>query len=767
MRCLEFWLSFARRRVSERVRLVVGLHHSACWLKNINWPRLNEQLAAHRQALFAYWPVCFGIGIAWYFCLDQEPSFAFVVFATALITVIGMAALYTARRHDKIWLYFLAHSVLAVALGFGRGSFQTYLQVHHADTHFVTAILTNQSFDGIVESAEQTKTGGHRYVFSVKQWHTSTGTALSLNTMAAAQGPVMSAPTLPHTVRLKAKAAFDLQPGDHVSCMATLMPISPPVSPYGYNFKRDHFFKGIGATGSVKACSVNTAVVSNDRPLAALRHNVTEKLRHLMHKPFGDIAAALITGDRSGIPQMLRQQFTDAGLAHILAISGLHMSLVAGLIFLMTRRIASTLHLGVLLTPRRRWIPENAPIREIAAILTIVAMLFYLGLSGYGYPAIRSFFMTSLVMLGVLFCRDPLSMRSLALAASIILLLFPESLLSASFQLSFSAVVALIAAYDLFGRRAMDWSIADSRRFGLKRLALYFFGIALTTIIATLATTPLSMAIFNRLTVQAILGNLVALPLTAFWIMPSAVLSAISLLWGGFQPFFTVFEWGIHLLCETAQYVAALPGSGLLVPTPSDAFYGFFALGGICLCLGPYRWVRVSGFVAVCASFLFFYKNHLPVGYFAHDRSVIALYDPPYLRVSSLKRGAFYVDQWRQHLAVPMGNVRLFDSQAIDWMGYHVVADPFKNVIDETLDSKAAKKRYLRDALRGRGHAQDTLKDGQNSRPHPLMTNSFVRYAAERALVTGDFLLQQGAAFVYADGQIVYERQLRKGRPWS
>lgn len=356
-------------------------------------------------------------------------------------------------------------------------------------------------------------------------------------------------------------------------------------------------------------------------------------------------------------------------------------------------------------------------------------------------------------MVGIIFNRDPLSMRSVALAASIILMMYPESLLSASFQLSFSAVIALIATYEVTGQPLKDWAHTSSdgkHALWYRRTIVYFCAIMLTTIVATLATTPLSMAIFNRLTLQAVLGNLLAIPLTGFWIMPALVVATISLVFGGWNLAFWVLELGIKALSMIAIWVSALPGSGLMVPTPSDLFYPFFVIGGLLLCLGPWRRVRLAGLAMACFSFVFFKNAALPIGYFSGDRSVLAVLQDNTLYVSDVKCGQFYTDQWRQHLGIYPDHVKLMPTQDWVWQGYIVVADPFKNMIDPSLSERDVKKRYL-SFLPLKTHSKAVL------------TNSFWRHGA---LVDAEQLQEKGSAFVYSDGTVRFQSELKHQRPW-
>ena len=216
---------------------------------------------------------------------------------------------------------------------------------------------------------------------------------------------------------------------------------------------------------------------------------------------------ALLTGLRGALPDEIWDQWAIAGIAHLLSISGLHLALVAGTLFFAVR-------IALALAPP---LALRLPAKKLAALLALLGAFGYLLISGGTVPTQRAFAMTALALLAVMVDRNPFSMRLVAWAAFVVLLLRPESLLGASFQMSFGAVVALIAAYETgVARRPAGTTGLDGR------LLLYLAGIALTTIVASAATTPFSIYHFSRFPTYGIVTNLIAVPLTGVWIMPSA-----------------------------------------------------------------------------------------------------------------------------------------------------------------------------------------------------------------------------------------------------
>lgn len=694
---------------------------------------------------FPYIPVLMAIGIGGYFSLPLEPVWTMTMRVVFAIVMGCLVMLWWCRHHHFqshqrfVWSYGTIHSILYMTIGFGIAMLHT----HQLGTFFLKAPLKDVMIQGTIQEIENQAHNKKRYTLNQITWPMAD----------VYQGDEKKI----HKIRLKGASVAHASIGSRLQCLVSLLPISNPVSPYGHHFKRDYYFKGIGATGVLKEC----VIVKQAPPsFGHFRYHLTNQFRSHMAHPYGDIAAALITGDRSGIDPTVRQHFTDAGIAHVLAISGLHMGLLAGLIFFFLRRVVCVLHLS-------RSISETTPIRSIAAVLTLGAMWLYLMISGYGYPAIRSFIMTALVMMGMIIARDPVSMRSLALAAITLLILFPESLLSISFELSFAAVAALVAAYELKGHQWIaSWREHFAYHF-LAKVGLYFLTIMLTTIIATLATTPLSMAIFNKLTLQAIIGNCLTLPLIAFWIMPMAILSVIvSMMPMDFlmQGTFWLFERGIALLVFCATWVSSLPGASILVPSPAPWFFPIFALGGCILCIGPYSKLRWAGGGMVLISFTAFFIKTVPVGYISGNRMVMAFYDPPYFRVSNRHQGQFYIDQWRQHLGVSPDHVVAIHHPIFLWNGFGVLCDPFRM---EKSDGTFVKKSHPSASIRSwQRYVMHTTAD------HFLITNTFVnkgylKKAKDRFVIHGQLLFHKGNSYIYSDGTIQFDGDQRSKRPWE
>lgn len=566
-----------------------------------------------RPRWILWWPVGFGTGISIYFSLTFEPPIQLIIIIFAFYLLGIGAALYAWR--DRICIFLPSIIFLCIGMGFAVAQIRTHL--------FATPFLENKIEEitlrgRIIDIEEQPKNRRitlDNLTFSKEAQHLK-----KVRITVPINKPFMS------------------MIGDYVELQSSLLPLSEPVSLNGYNFRRQAYFQGISATGRVNGSI--TTIKKHDHLLwlASARHQLTQTIRHRLPGQSGEIASALITGDRSGIQPSIRQAFTDAGLAHILAISGLHLTLVAGLVFLTFRRGLA------LISP----LAENYPIKKWAAMIVIIATLGYLAISGFGIPGQRAFIMISIIMLGIMLDRNPLSMRLVAIAASGILMLRPESLLSASFQLSFAAVIGLIAAYEDGWKPLRQWSIEGGF---IRRFIAYGSGLIATTLIATLATTPYTLALFNRITLQAIVGNLLAIPLTSLVIMPAATFCVLSLPFGNMNFSFEILSFGISLLIDIAQMVASWPGAAIMISTPHPAFLGFVTYGGLWICIwkSPWRWAGGILCGIGCLTLL----NNQPADIFAAgDASVIAYRKDDTLYVSNMKRGLIYSDQWMKELGL-------------------------------------------------------------------------------------------------------------------
>lgn len=374
-------------------------------------------------------------------------------------------------------------------------------------------------------------------------------------------------------------------PGARIQVLARLEPVPQPALPGSYDPARRAFFQAIGATGFAlgKARLLEPAETPG---VERLRHGIAARIGKAIHDPaLAGIAIALTTGLRGDLPRTAHEAIRDAGLAHLLAISGLHLGLVAGLVFAAVRA-ALALWPGVAL---------RYPIKKWAAAAAIAAAFFYMLLAGATVPTQRAFVMVALALLAVLVDRLEIGMRLVALAALAVLVLEPYALTTASFQLSFAAVAALVAVYETLAPSLSEARARTGR-------ALFFLAATLlTTLVATLATAPFAAHHFGRIAAYGLAANLVAVPLAAFWIMPAAILAVLAMPLGLEAWPLAAMEAGIDTVLLTAETVAAWPGAVRRFPPMPTAGAVAAAAGGLWLCLWRTRW-RLFGLAGLAAA---------------------------------------------------------------------------------------------------------------------------------------------------------------------
>jgi len=468
---------------------------------------------------------------------------------------------------------------------------------------------------------------------------------------------------VPTKLRLTLKGRLQpdalLMPGQRVKAIGSLRPPSPPITPGSYDFRQQAYFQGIGAVGyglapleviESKNKDAGKSLLTKMRySIATFRTKLTDLMRQSVPGQSGAIMAALVTGDRSGIKEQTRQAFADAGVAHILAISGLHLSLVAGLIFLLIR--------GLL-----RFIPPLSlryNVKKMAAGIALLFTLAYLIISGMTIPAQRAFIMTGLILLAVMVDRIALTLRNVSLAALLVLILIPDALMGPSFQLSFAAVIALVAFYEKTNRwLGFSYAKASDSRFPLVRKGtLYITTLLISSLLATLATMPFTIFTFNRFSLVALITNLTAIPIVSFILMPLTVLSLLMTL--AFGPFaLKLLSLPLTLSLEGLQYLAfwgqSLPGAIVLVPAIPVFLKALCISGLIWMALMQTSW-RFYGLIPVALSIALFPFIKHPDIFIPQDQNLICFYDQQTKAAwtNTNQSGRFSRKSWLQQIALP------------------------------------------------------------------------------------------------------------------
>ncbi|MCG8547561.1 MAG: ComEC/Rec2 family competence protein [Alphaproteobacteria bacterium] len=522
-------------------------------------------MAAERDRWVLWIPVLFGAGIALYFELPFEPPPMAGLAGIAACGVL-LAAVVRWRAPRLVLL-----AVTVVAVGFTVAQWRTYrVAAPVLAKPYGPAVVVGQ-----VVSVEH-RPAGPRVVLD----------RVVLDRLAAAETPAR--------VRVRLRRGDSVRVGETISVLARLSPPPAPAMPGAYDFQRHAWFARIGGVGfalghirPAEDAGRGEGASAAALWLSGLRHRMAERIRAAVPGERGAVAAALIVGDRSAIPRDALEAMRDSGLAHLLAISGLHIGLVAALIFFLVRFGLAAVEFVALRVPIKKW----------AALAALLGAFGYLLMAGATIPTQRAFVMTGLVLLGIMLDRNAISLRLVAWAAVVILALFPESLMSASFQMSFAAVLALVAVYERLRQPLRNWLAGGGAR---RKLILYFVGLGISTLVAGTATGLIALHHFGRFSQYGLAANLLAIPITAFWIMPSALVAVILMPLGLESWGLIPMALGIEVMLSVARTVAGWPGAVMHLSAMPMAGLAAIALGGLWLCLwrDRIRWLGVAGLLA-------------------------------------------------------------------------------------------------------------------------------------------------------------------------
>ena len=515
-------------------------------------------------------------------------------------------------------------------------------------------------------------------------------------------------PLLPKKAMITIRTACaPLLEGDHIRLKVILNPLPGPCFPGAHDPRRQFFFQGIGASGF--ALTSPRIVSRNPKILARWRHTLTRKIHGFLPPPLGAIGCGLVTGDKIALPQNIRQEFSDSGLAHLLAIAGLHISILSGLCFMVFQRSLAR-------------IPSLAlyvNLDRVAAFLSLCVGWVYLMISGQRYPVQRAFFMMAATMLGMLAGRRRHSMRILMLCAATFLILQPESLLSLSFQLSFAAVGGLIAVYEwrMQWRYRPGWRPWKRKKYRhIKRFVADSFW---STGSITLMTLPIMIHHFYHVSLQGFLSNMIAIPFTAAAIMPLGIVALVSMAtpWAG--PMMMVWGWSLRGLMGIAG-LSARYGAWMIgwIRPHNSLFFALEMLGIGWMLLWQNLWRWWGAVVWVMASLLGHSFRTQPSFLIDSHHKLVAYVDNPHstLWVSSLRRGKWAAQRWSQAFGVH--HVRLWPTEkshciAMGLPWYAMIGD--KGAKDWSLDLGLNEKCFLS----GKGLGPQTGcqmldQDGQN-----------------------------------------------------
>lgn len=558
-----------------------------------------------RGHLFVWAPVCLAIGIGVFFSLRFEPEpegYAAVAAALVVAAVCGW-------KLPAAWAP-LATGLALIAAG---------LLLAGVRAHMVAEPVLNWRYYGPIEG---------RVVALDRS--ASDALRVTLDQVRIRDLPVDQRP---QRVRLSLHGGdAELAPGQRIMTTGHLSPPQGPVEPGGFDFRRHAWFQRLGAVGYTRVPVLTVAPPTDGVAgvrVTGWRMAISDHVRDVLPGEVGGFAAAVTTGDRSGMRQETLQALRASNLAHLLAISGLHMGLLTGFVFVACRIGLSTMPVVAL----------RVPVRKLAALGALGAAVIYLLLSGGNVATERAFVMVSVMLGAVLVDRRAISLRAVALAALIVLTLRPESLLSPGFQMSFAATTALVGVFGAlrdFGRMpGPKW---------LKPVA----GLILSSAIAGLATAPIGAAHFNTMSHYGLVANLLSVPVMGTIVVPSAVVAALLAPFGMEWIALMVMGVGLRWILGVSEWVSGLQGAQGFVVSPPD-----FVLPVLAVCVlwvilwqGRARW---AGLIPAVAVMMFWGQGQRPEVLVADTGGLIGVMTDQGRALSKAKGSGFVASVWLEN----------------------------------------------------------------------------------------------------------------------
>ena len=518
---------------------------------------LERWLEAERDQLALWVPVAMGAGVAAWYALPDAAAWT-----AAVLAMLGLGLMALAVGRGGRAARAAAIALLMAALG----AMLIWARAERVAAPVLGAPAI-ASFAAMVERVEPLPARDL--------------VRLTLAPRAGATGVDGEPVALPARVRVNlatADAPRGVTPGAVVALRARLMPPAPPTVPGAYDFAQAAWFARIGATGRGFA---PVRVVAAGAPGSGLRASLSAHIESKIPGSAGGIASALATGDMGAITQDDSDAMRKAGLAHLLSVSGLHI----------TAAVAATMLIVMRLLALSPTLALRVRLPMIAALAGAAAAIGYTLLTGAEVPTIRSCVAALLVLAAFALGRQAMTLRLVATGAVVVLLAWPEAVAGPSFQLSFAAVTAIMALHEHPRIHALFGPHEEARR---RRMLREGGSLLLTGLVVELALMPIAVFHFHKEGVYGAIVNLVAIPLTTFVVMP---LEALALLFDGVglgAPWWWLTARSLDLLLWMARATAAAPGSVAALPAMPTGAYALTIVGGLWIALWRTRVRRLG-----------------------------------------------------------------------------------------------------------------------------------------------------------------------------
>lgn len=486
-----------------------------------------------------WFPLSFALGAAGYFSLDNEPGF--VIYLWMLSAVISGLFLYFRIRAELSALpQFLLIVMIWFAAGFGYSDLRT---------RFQNAPAIKESLDRVMVEG---------WIREIRSNDKRSRLTIDVHAISG-----VSAELTPKSVRLTQLGSPELRSGRFVRCFARVSPPPEPGIGGDYEFSRDAYFKSLGGVGFIYGKCRMGSLPARSSPWTMAMTRLSDARRQTATYindeagRGGGLAAALLTGDRSFISEADNNTLRNSGLAHLLAISGLHMGLAGGAFYFLFFRFFA------LIEP----LAKRFPVQKLAAIAALSAVTGYLFFSGASISAQRAYVMVSIAFLAILMDRPAISFQTLGIAMLTVTLISPSAPTTPGFQMSFAAAAALVRAFAVRNITSPQ-SVPYLPGWLTRALA----PILLTSVVAGSATTPFAVFHFGRVASMGMLANFVIMPVFTAICVPLAVISVIGMILGVGDIPLGMFGWSLALILQMAAFFADQNASAsLLLEKPFPA----------------------------------------------------------------------------------------------------------------------------------------------------------------------------------------------------
>lgn len=505
--------------------------------------------------------VAFGAGIASWFALPAAGYWLMFIAACMAAALASMALLGANGAYPMVRL-----ALISVAITFAAGCGSVWTRSMLVGTAPIAAPGVAMVTGRVLSVEAQPAQGRSRAILAVREPGTGRAIRVRVN--------------LPDDL-----GEIRIAPGALVRMRARLVPPAPPMLPGAYDFARSAWFDGLAATGTALDAPIVLEPGQGGAILARTQRAITAQVDRRLASSSAGIAAALATGDMGGIADADAQAMRDSGLAHLLSVSGLHVSAMVGVTYMIALRLLA-------LWP---WLALRVRLPVVAAGFGALAAIAYTLLTGSQVPTVRSCVGALLVLAAVALGREALSLRMLAVAAFLVMLLWPEAVMGPSFQMSFAAVLAIVAMSNAGPvRRFMAPREESMAVRALRHLAM----ILLTGLVIELALMPIGLFHFHRAGLYGAFANVVAIPLTTFAIMPAVLAGLVLDVVGLGAPAWWVAARAIELLLALAHWIASRPGAVTVMPAMGGSAFALFVAGGLWLGLWSSK-ARWAGLVPI------------------------------------------------------------------------------------------------------------------------------------------------------------------------